>query len=264
MRVRESSCCSHRGPFEALIWSAIALVCVLVPRLAGLPRPAFRKVAVPFATVFLAGAAALAYYNWRVTGSPANPPYLAYQHIYGTPQPFWWQGPLYIAHFKFAAIRDNYMNQLRLYETRYSALGVLKAERDRLRDFWRFFIGPFLTPALLFLPLIFRDRRIRPWLWASIPFVIDKATYHAWFPAQNAPSVILILIVVVQCWRHMVVWWRTRRVGVAMSRQLVAACCLTICWADGPGRSNRYYRTHCVICLRYGSRSTPRAVCATM
>jgi hypothetical protein len=214
-------------PFEAIIWSLVALALVVRPP-KGSSRPRFRRILVPFATVFLAGVVALAYYNWRITGNPTNPPYLAYQRIYGTPQPFWWQRPLYVTRFNYAVIRDNYLNQLHLYENRYSLTAMLRAERDRLRDFWRFFIGPFFTPALLFLPLIFRDRRVRPWLWASVPFVIDKATYHAWFPAQNAPATILILIVVVQCWRHMAVWWRSRNTGLAMSRQLLTACCATI------------------------------------
>jgi hypothetical protein len=215
-------------PLEALLWSLIALASVPLSRPRGWLRPNLVSIAGSFSIVFLAGSAALAYYNWRITGDPATPPYLAYRQIYGTPQPFWWQQPLHIAHFDFPAIRDNYLNQLRLYENRNSLSAMLLAERDRLRDFWRFFIGPFFTPALLFLPLIFRDKRIRPWLWASIPFIVDKATYHAWFPAQNAPATILILIVVVQCWRHMLVWWRNRSVGLAVSRQLLTACCTTI------------------------------------
>jgi hypothetical protein len=215
-------------PVEAVLWSLVALGSVFLQPPKGQLRPRFGAILPPFAVVFLAGAAALAYYNWRITGNPADPPYLAYQQVYGTPQPYWWQQPLHIAHFNYQVIRDNYLNQLRLYENRYSAVAIFNAERNRLRDFWRFFIGPFFTPALLFLPLIFRDRRIRPWLWASVPFILDKATYHAWFPAQNAPETILILIVVVQCWRHMFVWWRARRVGVAISRQLVTACTIAI------------------------------------
>ena len=215
-------------PFEALLCSMIAGLSLFPSFWRRTRPPKLRTVLPPFAAVVLLGASALAYYNWRITGNAADPPYLAYQREYGTPQPFWWQRPIHVSHFDFGVIRDNYLNQLRLYESRYSPSAIFEAERKRLRDFWRFFIGPFFTPALLFLPFIFRDRRIRPWLWLSIPFIVDKATYHAWFPAQNAPATILILIVVVQCWRHMRVWWRRRGVGIAMSRQLVAASCLTI------------------------------------
>jgi hypothetical protein len=215
-------------PFEGLLWTAIALCWFLTDRARKRQPGALSAIAIPFVLVFLAGAGILAGYNKAVTGNAAQPPYIAYQRIYGTPQPFWWQPPLHVAGFDFPEIRDNYLNQLRLYEKRYSLSAVLLAERDRLRDFWRFFIGPFLTPALLFLPFALRDRRIRPWLWVSIPFILDKATYHAWFPAQNAPATILILIVIVQCWRHMRVWWRRRDFGIAFSRQLIAGFCLAI------------------------------------
>lgn len=61
-------------------------------------------------------------------------------------------------------------------------IAILRAERDRLANSWRFFVGPFLTPALLFLPWVIRQRRIRPWLLASIPFILAKAAYHACYP----------------------------------------------------------------------------------
>jgi hypothetical protein len=219
-------------PFEALVWAAVALWYflrhVMRNRPASTPAPGYFATLAPFTAVFLMGASVLAWYNWRITGNPANPPYLEYRRIYGTPQPYWWQQPITISEFNFPELRDNYLNQRKLYEQRYSAAAIWKAERTRLSHFWKFFIGPFFTPALLFLPFLYRDRRIRPWLFASIPFILDKATYHAWYPAQNAPATILIVLVVLQCWRHMRAAWRPRRLGVAASRNLIAGLCLAI------------------------------------
>ena len=229
-------------PFEGILWSGVALVWILFRVLPIPVRPRLAQVLLPGSLVLLAGAGALAYYNWRITGDPAYPPYLAYQRLYGTPQPYWWQPPVEIKYFDFPEIRDNYLNQLHLYQNRYSLTAIAQAEGKRLRDFWRFFIGPFFTLPLLFIPFILRDRRIRPWLWASIPFILDKATYHAWFPAQNAPATVLIVLVVVQCWRHMLAFrpallsWPRRTLGLAMSRQLVAACVLAI-FLGGLGRA---------------------------
>jgi hypothetical protein len=218
-------------PLEALVWSAGAVGYVLlkVKPIPSLPARFFsRRILAPFALVFLLGAGALAYYNWRVTGNPSNPPYLQYRNVYGTPQPYWWQPPVIITRFNFPEIRDNYLNQLQLYRQRYSFSAIVTAERERLRNFWRFFIGPFLTPALFFLGWLLRDRRIRPWLLISIPFVIDKATYHAWFPAQNAPATVLIVLVIVQCWRHLRVWQRHRNWGVSVTRLLMAGFAIAI------------------------------------
>jgi hypothetical protein len=217
-------------PFEGLLWSCITIVYgALLLRKHGWRGAALgRRLLVPFACVCLVGGLVLAFYNWRITGRPGIPPYLKYQQAYGTPQPFWWQGPITIASFDYPELRDNYLNQRHLYENRNSAAAMLLAERERLRNFWRFFIGPFLTPALLFIAFLYRDRKLRPWLLISIAFILDKATYHAWFPAQNGPSTVLILLIVVQCWRHMRVWRRQSNTGLAMSRGLLAGLCLAV------------------------------------
>lgn len=218
-------------PLEAVLWAGVALVYCHWWMARRTPVPGwadYTRVLMPFSLVFLIGAGGLAWYNWRITGDPLNPPYLEYRRIYGTPQPFWWQGPLRVASFNFPELRDNYLNQLRLYERRRDWRALLKAEQDRLAHFWRFFIGPFLTPALFFLAFLYRDHRIRPWLFASIPFILDKATYHAWFPSQNAPATILIVLVVLQCWRHLRVWQRERGWGVAITRNAIACLAVTI------------------------------------
>ena len=218
-------------PFEALLWSGVAFGFAEFRLRRNARETAVRfyaRVLPSFLAVFLIGAGALAWYNWRVTGSPLTPPYLEYQQIYGTPQPYWWGKPVHVASFTYPEIRDNYLNQLQLYDDRYSLSRIVKSEVKRLGDFWSFFIGPFFTPALIFGGYILGDRRIRPWLWASIPFVLDKATYHAWFPAQNAPATVLIVLVVAQCWRHLYAAGRHRRVGATICNHLVAACAIAI------------------------------------
>lgn len=217
-------------PFEALLWIAVAILYLLwsLRRRGWTLRVSLAPLVVPFAVVFAAGAAALAYYNWRVTGNPAVPPYLAYQHIYGTPQPYWWQAPVFATGFHYELLRDNYLNQLHLYQARYSPARMFSAEIERLGNFWQFFAGPLLTPALLFAGAIFRDRKSRPWLLVSVPFIADKATYHAWFPSHSGPATILIVLFLVMFWRHMRAFRRRSRYGVAVSRLLLAAFSLTI------------------------------------
>lgn len=215
-------------PFEALLWSGVAGSFGLWHIFRGGGWQVYRRALLPFAGVFLCGVATLAWYNWRITGKALDPPYLVYQRVYGTPQPYWWQPPVRVAKFHFPEIRDNYLNQLRLYEMRNSWRQIFNSERSRLANFWRFFIGPFLSPAIAFVLYLRRDRRVWPWLLASIPFVIDKATYHAWYPQQNAPATILIVLVLLQGWRHMRAALRIRGVGIAMARFMTAALCLTI------------------------------------
>jgi len=219
-------------PFEALLWMAVFGGAALWQRrnVAGTIGVGLigRGIVPAFVVVFTLGASALAWYNWRITGNPIDPPYLAYRQIYGTPQPYWWQGPVRVGDFRYEELRNNYLNQVRLYEQRTSMPAVFQAEKTRLSHFWKFFIGPFLTPAIAFILFLRRDRRIRWWLAACIPFILDKVTYHAWYPAHSGPATVLIVLVMVQCWRHMRVWQRERGTGIAVSRLMVAALCMTI------------------------------------
>jgi hypothetical protein len=204
-------------PIEGVLWSAVAAI-----RLALLHRKLLAEI-IPSAVCVLAlGATGLAWYNARVTGNPLDPPYAQARRTYGTPQSYWCQPAITVAQFNNRQLRQNYLNQLGYWNRRYSATAIWDATWRRLRDFWRFFIGPFFTPALCFLGFLWRDRRIRPWLCISAPFIAEHAAYHAWYPQQSASETILIVLILVQCWRHLRVWQRRRGWGLAMSRTLIA------------------------------------------
>jgi hypothetical protein len=210
-------------PFEGVLWSAVAAVYVAL-RYGRTALP----IALRTAAVCGLGIASLAYYDYRVTDHPLEPPYAAGRSAYGTPQSFWWQPPVVVTSFDNPQLRDNYLNQLAFWNRRDSPRALWDSTWRRLRDFWRFFIGPFFTPALFFAWFVWRDRRVRPWLFASAPFLIDHATYHAWYPQQSAAETVLIVIILVQCWRHLRVWQRRRGWGLAMSRNLMAGFALAI------------------------------------
>jgi hypothetical protein len=181
-----------------------------------------------FGAVFAIGAGALALYNARVTGNALKPPYELYREQYGTPQSYWWQPPIVVTSFDFPQIRANYENQMAYWRRRYSPSLLWDSTWRRLRDFWRFFLGPFVTPALLFAGYLWRDRRVRPWLFVSVLLILDHATYHAWYPQQSAASTILIALMLVQCWRRLRIWQRRRGFGAAIARNLIAGFALCI------------------------------------
>jgi hypothetical protein len=157
-----------------------------------------------------------------------EPPYALYRAHYGTPQSYWWQSPVVVTHFDHPELEANYRDQLHYWQRRYSVAAVWDSTWRRLRDFWRFFIGPFLTPALLFAVLALRRKKLRPWLWVSGIFILDHATYHAWYPQQSAGETVLILLLLVESWRHLRAWKRRRSVGLACSRQLIAGFALAL------------------------------------
>ncbi|HVV45481.1 MAG TPA: hypothetical protein VHC72_09750 [Bryobacteraceae bacterium] len=209
-------------PLEGAIWTVIAFIWIFVKY-----RRESLKIVAAGLLVGTAGGAALGYYDYRVTGDVFQPPYAEGRDLYGTPQSFWWQPAVTVDHFDNPQLQANYLNQLEFWERRYSVRAMWDSTWRRLRDFWRFFIGPFFTPALLFVLLLRRDRRLWPWLLVSIPFILDHATFHAWYPQHSAPATILIVIILLQCWRHLRVWQRQRGWGLALSRYLTAAFGLT-------------------------------------
>jgi hypothetical protein len=209
-------------PFEAILWT-FAAIWFAILRSAGL-----RTAAPYFGAVFAAGAGALALYNARVTDNALTPPYKLYREQYGTPQSYWWQPAVVVSRFDFPQIRANYENQLAYWRRRYSLSLLWDSTWRRLRDFWRFFLGPFVTPALLCAGYLWRDRRVRPWLFISALLILDHATYHAWYPQQSAASTILIALMLVQCWRRLRIWQRRRGFGVAIARNLIAGFAVSI------------------------------------
>jgi hypothetical protein len=222
-------------PLEGAIWTLVAVIWIFVKY-----RKSFLRIVAAGLVVGTVGGVALGYYDYRVTGHVFEPPYAEGRDLYGTPQSFWWQPAVIIKHFDNPELRANYLNQLEFWKRRYSVPALWDSTWRRLRDFWRFFVGPFFTPALLFLWFLRRDKRIWPWLVVSIPFVLDHATFHAWYPQHSAPGTILIVIILVQCWRHLRVWQRRRGWGMALSRNLVAAFALSFVLI-GVGRANKDY-----------------------
>lgn len=212
-------------PMEGVIWLAIVSIAMLYR------RTPWRCAGV-LGMVLAIGGAGLGAYNRAITGSVFESPYLAYRHDYGTPQSYWWQPPVIVATFDHPQLKANYQDQLRYWNRRYSVTGLWESTWRRLRDFWRFFIGPFLTPAALFAFFAIRRKKVRPWFLVSLPFVLDHATYHAWYPQQSASETVLIILLIVEGWRSLRVWRRHSGTGLALSRNLtagLATACALLC-----------------------------------
>jgi hypothetical protein len=206
-------------PAEGILWFAVAAVISVRRRI---PLAA----ASAALALLLAGCGVLAFYNARVTGNPLESPYALYRADYGTPQSYWWQPAVVVNHFDNPELAANYRDQLNYWERRYSPAALWDATWHRLRDFWRFFIGPFLTPAVLFAALALR--RLRSWLWVSGLFILDHATYHAWYPQQSASETILIVLILVEGWRQLRIWRARAGTGRAISRNLALGFCAAV------------------------------------
>jgi hypothetical protein len=164
------------------------------------------------------------YYNWRVTGNALLMPYKHNQKLYGTPTPFYFEHPLAepesLSHYK--DLRDNFLWQRENYLTRWPLSRLASATGGKLNALWDFYFQPAMTLPLLFLPLIWRKRELRPLLLTAGFVLIGIGLYPFFFPHYAAPIFAVFLLIVVQGLRHVRAFeWNGRPVGVFVFHAIV-------------------------------------------
>jgi len=218
-------------PFEGLLLFlpvVAALGCWIVttknrPGAAGL----FRCTA-PALILLFAGSAWMAYYNYRVFGSPTTLPYTVNRAAYATAPYFVWQKPRPEPAYRHAEIRRFYkVNELDDYYRVVSRPGLptmtlVKAARGVF-----FFSGVAFIPSLFMLPWAFRDRRIRFLVLCLVTLAAGMTLEIFLFPHYLAPFTAAFYGVGLQAMRHL--WhWRPgdQEVGKAICRLTVTICVL--------------------------------------
>jgi tetratricopeptide (TPR) repeat protein len=177
------------------------------------------RVILPLGAVVACAVAFTAYYDWRVTGNPAQLPYLLYQKLYGVPQSFYWRPPVPPGNsVKLPELEANYRWQLDMYNASRSWTKMREMALVKAQAFWSFYLQPAWTLPLIALPFAWRDRRLR-FLIAAAAFVLaGVALYPILLPHYVAPVSCIVIAVVVTCIRRLRVWrWRGRPVGAALA-----------------------------------------------
>jgi hypothetical protein len=215
---------AYSRPLEGFVFA--------VPVLLALGWPYFRNrrfhhalcVAVPAASVGIAGLLGLACYCRTITGSPFVVPYAVNQRLYGWPLTLPWQRsqPVVYRH-----------NDLRLYYEWEQCVQHHKSDPKEaiafsslnLAPLWRFYLGPALTLPLFGIRRWWRDRRIRiPLVCAAISLAL--ALIIAAYPHYIAPATGCVLALAVQGIRHLRAW--KQQSGIALSRAVIVACVLML------------------------------------
>jgi hypothetical protein len=197
---------------------------------------AARRVVAPLLVVLVLTGCAMAYYNWRTTGSPWDPPYLVYNRLYGTPF-LPWQSLGKLPVFHHAVMRDFCLG----YE-----LGQFKESRTMLGVVNRVFAlvlsgGFYLWPALT-LPLAVAFVTLpRGFSWKQLSsntrfLLLVCATVIAGSmlpftlqPHYLAPLTGAILALVLIAMRRLRVQsWRRKETGLFLTRAVPAICVLML------------------------------------
>lgn len=132
-----------------------------------------------------------------MTGSPLRIPYAFYRATFTMAPHFVWQSPRPAPEFHHRVLRDFY--QFR----EMGAWADARSDRppygllDKLKSYWRFYLGPVLSLPLIALPPMCRRRRIRFLMAVATMFSAGLAVevWHA--PHYAAPAMSLILLLAI-------------------------------------------------------------------
>jgi hypothetical protein len=202
-------------PVEGMLFCVPALF-ILWRKAGGTRR--FVAIAAKASLVILIGLAGISYQNWRVTGDPLRLPYLEHAQRYQATPAFVWnkfrKDIIYLDPF----LELNYAK----YEVEFVSLPFIPRMLIKIWQTWLFFLGPALLLPFLFVPPLWRDRRLRL-LWpvlACVPLIIFLQTWF--FPHYIAPFTCVFLAFSVQAFRYLKLRWG------AFATELPLVICMTV------------------------------------
>jgi hypothetical protein len=180
-----------------------------------------QKVVLPLTVCIAATLAFIGYYNWRLTGNALLMPHVLNTRTYHSTPLFLWEHNKPELKYNNEQFEDFYNGWEREdYKTTWhDVLGVTAEKVARLGVvlFWPGAL--FLLPAI---PLALRDRKMRLLLVTLLVCVAGVFVVIWSAPHYAAPVTCVVYALLVQAVRHLrLMKWKTRAVGVALSRALV-------------------------------------------
>jgi hypothetical protein len=220
---------ANSRPYEGLALSLPTAV-VLLFWMFGKNRPPFavsvRKIVMPIAIGLIAGSIFTAYYNHRVTGSAFTMPEVLNQEMYAVAPLFLWQQPRPEPFYHHPVMREYYLASLKTFQSERSLPGLWNKTLLLVLLFWLLFIGPALSIPLFALPYTRRDCRMRYPLFIGAFFMLALWAETYMQAHYFAPAAALVLVVILQCMRHLAYWrWRGFNLGPVFVRIVPMVCC---------------------------------------
>ena len=182
-------------------------------------RGYWTRIALPLVLALGFAAVVTGYYNWRITGNPLEMPEALDRRTYAIAPLFLGEQLRPAPEYRNLAMQRFYADwEVSRYVKTRSLRGWAREEWAKLAILWWFFLGPVLPIALLALPRIVRDRRMKLLLITAIVTIAGLAV-EAWQqPHYFAPLTCVIYAIVIQGLRHLQQW---RRAGNNLGRALV-------------------------------------------
>jgi hypothetical protein len=222
---------ANSRPYEGLLFCVPAGIWLLwwiagkIKSRASLPSRIL-KVVLPLSICIAGTLAFIGYYNWRLTGNALLMPHVLNTRTYHSTPLFLWEHNKPELKYHNEQFEDFYNGWEREdYKTTWhDVLGVTAEKVARLGVvlFWPGAL--FLIPAI---PLALHDRKMRL-LLATLLVCVAGVFVVIWSaPHYAAPVTCVVYALLVQAVRHLrLMKWKTRAVGVALSRVLVVLLAL--------------------------------------
>lgn len=218
---------ANSRPYEGFLFTIGVAIAFAAPPLKSVSLPVYwRRLLIPVALVMALTAAGMAIYFQRVTGNPLRMPYQVNQETYGWPMTQLWMTPppMTAGDLRHDSLRDYYNWELNLHR-QYQSFGRSWHEFwGRVRRLWSFFIGPVLTlPLLMFGRRAFREGPMRQLRWPFLIVLLGVLAGQSAVPHYLAPVTGVMLIWMVQAFRHLRVWkFRGRETGPFLAHAVAA------------------------------------------
>jgi hypothetical protein len=221
-------------PFEGFMFSlpvGVALLAGTCGRSRLGWHVSIRRTLLPLGLLLGTTAVAMAYYFWRVTGSPFRMPYQVDRAMYAVAPYFLWQSPKPAPAYHHEVMRQFYLHwELAQYTATRSLPGLMLAGLEKMMKLWFFYFGPLLTfpvvMAILTLPYGFSLRRIslqsQFLLIATVVSLVGLGLEVYFSPHYAAPMACLIFALVLVAMRRLRAWqWRGKPSGLFLARAFV-------------------------------------------
>ena len=244
---------ANSRPFEGLFFSipfGVALLVWMFRR--DSLRAKLVHAILPLFGVLAAGGAALAYYNWRITGNALELPEALNIRQYSVASNMLWEKPRPEPHYNNEVMRFFYLGIEPLLadvpHTPMQAVGVLWRKAEVA---FYFFLGPLLLAPLILILLIrgasaVADKRVRLLLLANLSVGIAVAC-ERWrlFPHYVAPATCAIYALLFFAMSELWNWrWREHPTGHFLVRGFLAVALIMVAvriLADPLGMELQWY-----------------------
>ena len=220
---------ANSRPYEGLVFSlpiAIVLLRWLFSANGTSVRRKWLRVALPFSAVLLVFASGMAFYNWRVTGSPVRMAYQLNRETYAVAPYFVMLQPRPVPTYHHAVMRRFYQDrELKDFREERTVSGFVRHLLLKVDDLWLFYLSSALSIpclALLFnLTPFRRSCRFRfPILLAAL-FAVGLLPQTWTMAHYAAPATCLLLLFMIQGSRYLRLWQRrSSGVGATLVRMI--------------------------------------------